>query len=487
MPEFRLPDLGEGVHEGQIIRLHAREGDSVREDGPFMEVETDKAAVEIPAPFTGTIEKWHVEEGQVVNVGDVMVTYAPGSADTSAGGRPATSVAGSAKAQVGVVGASRGAGSHSPSLSGRGQGGGSRARAAIQSTHPPTPSVQERGRTPASPATRKLARTMGIDVDRINGSGPGGRVTRADVEGATRNSHSLSGRGQGGGSSGQVAERSTHPPTPSLKGSGSKEHRSEIPATVEPLSMARKTIARNMVQSWTTIPHVTDQDDADVTELDRLRRGYPSAANNNRKLSLLPFIVRAVAQALTRHPIFNAVFDEAQEAIVHHDAINIALGVHTERGLVAPVIRKADELSVIQLADAIDAIVAKARSATFSVNETRGGTYTISNAGAFGGSRYSTPLIAPGQCAVLAAGKARWMPWVVQEEAIGGAGVPPAFPSAELRVPVTRVNWLPPQIMPRLILPLSHSFDHRIADGGQEIAFLQDVIGQLENSARLMF
>jgi pyruvate dehydrogenase E2 component (dihydrolipoamide acetyltransferase) len=250
--------------------------------------------------------------------------------------------------------------------------------------------------------------------------------------------------------------------------------------------MARKTIARNMVQSWTTIPHVTDQDDADVTELDRLRKGYPSAANNNRKLTLLPFIVRAVAQALTRHPIFNATFDDEQQAIAYFNEINIAIGVHTERGLVAPVIRNADRLSVIQLADAVDAIVEKARSATFSVNETRGGTYTISNAGAFGGSRYSTPIIAPGQCAVLAAGKARWMPWVVESEGITG-GPPVPLNSKELRVPVTRVQMLPPQIMPRLILPLSHSFDHRIADGGQEIAFLQDVIGQLENPARLMF
>ncbi len=453
MPEFRLPDLGEGVHEGQIIRLRAKEGEFIREDAPFMEVETDKAAVEIPAPFTGTIEKWNVKEGQIVNVGDVMVTYAPGSAGLTSGA-PSAAIPRSAKPQA-ASGASAGA-----------------ANATTTSTHHPSPSVRESGsnprsRTPASPATRKLARTIGIDLDQVNGSGPGGRVTRADVESVASISPSLPGRG-----------RVVH----GLEVRGSDAH-GEI--RIEPLSQARKTIARNMVQSWTTIPHVTDQDDADVTELDRLRKGYPSAANNNRKLTLLPFIVRAVAQALTRHPEFNAAFDGEKEAIIYKNYINIGVGVHTERGLVAPVIRDTDQMSVIEIADALDHIVEKARSATFAVNDTRGGTYTISNAGAFGGSRYSTPIIAPGQCAVLAAGRAKWMPWVVHEESL--AGGTPALPAKELRVPVTRVQMLPPQIMPRLILPLSHSFDHRLADGGQEIAFLQDIIGQLENPARLMF
>jgi len=474
MAEFRLPDLGEGVHEGQIIRLRAKEGEFIREDAPFMEVETDKAAVEIPAPFTGTIEKWHVKEGQVVNVGDVMVTYQVGQvSDLSRSQRLSESLDRS----------------RAPARRAGETVHGSESRATSESR------VTTARRTPASPATRKLARSMGIDIDQVSGSGPGGRVTRADVEGMVGQVSDLPSVGQVSdpSRSQRLSEPLTESRTPAGR-AGETSDGSESRATdahgeirIHPLSQARKTIARNMVQSWTTIPHVTDQDDADITELDRLRKGYPSAANNNRKLTLLPFIVRAVAQALTRHPEFNAAFDEEQQAILYRDSINIAIGVHTERGLVAPVIRAADTLSVIEISDALDGIVEKARSATFSVNETRGGTYTISNAGAFGGSRYSTPIITPGQCAVLAAGRAKWMPWVVENEMGTGRMPVPPHPVTDLRVPATRVEWLPPQIMPRLILPLSHSFDHRIADGGQEIAFLQDIIGQLENPARLMF
>jgi len=528
MPDFKLPDLGEGVHEGQIIRLHAAAGDFVKEDDPFMEVETDKAAVEIRAPFTGVIEKWHVKEGQVAHVGDVMVTWkkqAGGGRQETGDGIQRSAVGGqrlgdgaAASAAVGAEPSTRTlveskGSAHAPIPGAPSLGG----RGGIEPS--PQPSPKGRGgrrHTPASPATRKLAREKGIDIEVIDGSGPNGRVTREDVERAASGSPSLPGRsvaletrGSGSGSGpGSIEPPSdgrvlTHPPAPSLTGRGSRTtHHSESGGTGFPFgedstdahgpirivanSQARKTIAANMAQAWSTIPHVTDSDDADVTELEALRKGYPSPANNHRKLTMLVFIVRAVAQALARHPVFNTHFDADRQAVVYRRYINIAVGVHTERGLVAPVIREADRLSVIQIADALDAIITKARTGSFAVNDTRGGTYTISNAGAFGGSRYSTPIVTPGQCAVLAAGKARWMPWVVGEQGFSGTGVPPVTPTT-LRVPSTPVQALPPQIVPRLILPLSHSFDHRIADGGQEIAFLQDVIGQLENPARLMF
>lgn len=172
---------------------------------------------------------------------------------------------------------------------------------------------------------------------------------------------------------------------------------------------------------------------------------------------MLAFVIRAVARALTMHPEFNAHFDPQRDEIIYRRYINIAVGVHTERGLITPVIRNADQLGVIEIADALNDLAAKAREAKFTVNDTRGGTYTISNPGALGGSRYSTPIIPPGQCAVLALGRTRLRPWVVD-----GA------------------------LQPRLILPLSHSFDHRIADGGHEVAFMQQVIGSLENPARLL-
>ncbi|MGI9013957.1 MAG: dihydrolipoamide acetyltransferase family protein [Phycisphaerales bacterium] len=429
MPDFKLPDLGEGVHEGQIVRLCAPAGASIREDDPLMEVETDKAAVEIPSPFTGTIEKWHVAEGQLVHVGDVMVTVATTAA--SAGKAAASS-------QVSKAAESSTATAPPPAATA--------STAVLARPHP--------GRhTPASPATRKLARVKGIELETINGSGPGGRVTRADVENAAR--APTSAKPSRTGPKAAAAPPRQPASFASLPGESASDNHG--PLKHQPLSQARKAIASAMTQSWSTIPHVTDADDADVTELEQLRKGYPAPSNGNRKLTMLAFVVRAVAQALTRHPIFNGEFEAENQRIVYKGYINIAVGVHTERGLIAPVIRDTAALSVIEIADALDAIIAKARSATFTVNETRGGTYSISNAGAFGGSHYSTPLITPGQCAVLAVGRSRMMPWVVDDS-----------------------------IVPRLIMPLSHSFDHRIADGGQEIAFLQDVIQQLEHPARLL-
>ena len=172
---------------------------------------------------------------------------------------------------------------------------------------------------------------------------------------------------------------------------------------------------------------------------------------------MLAFIVRAVVKALQLHPIFNASYDDQAQEIIFKRYYNIAIGVQTQRGLIAPVIREADRLTISQLSDAIATITENARSATFAVNDMRGGTFTISNAGAMGGSRYSTPIITPPQVAVIAVGKTRWQPWVVEGE-----------------------------IVPRLIMPVSCSFDHRIIDGAQEIQFARQIIGDLENPARLL-
>jgi pyruvate/2-oxoglutarate dehydrogenase complex dihydrolipoamide acyltransferase (E2) component len=472
---FKLPDLGEGVHEGQIVRVLVAPGDNVREDQPLMEVETDKARVEIPSPYSGVVEKVHVSEGQLVNVGAAMVTFSDATT--------------------------------SPSLEGGGQGvgGATGAKAALEhqsrSTNPPTPSLEGRGRsalqrrhTPASPAVRKMARELGVDLDSITGSGPAGRVTRDDLNHAA--SGSLRPLREPAGARSQTASKSAPlstliapSPQPSPPGKGrvtmpalvaGRVHHTPLPESLViepppgrdeadqhgavrrvPLTQARKTIANVMVQSWTSIPHATDFDDADVTELDHIRRGYVAPDGSDRKLTMLAFVVRAVVRALQRFPEFNASFDPERSEIIYKRYITIAVGVHTERGLVPMVIREANTLTIPQISDELHAIGEKARTATFSVNDTRGGTYTISNAGAMGGSRYSTPIITPGQAAVLAIGRTRWMPWVV--EADGHRG-----------------------LASRLIMPLSHSIDHRLLDGGQEVQFMQHIVGDLQNPARLL-
>ncbi|MCH8005891.1 MAG: 2-oxo acid dehydrogenase subunit E2 [Planctomycetes bacterium] len=394
--DFRLPDLGEGVTEGQVVRLLVAEGDQVTEDQPLLEVETDKVSVEIPSPHTGVVAKLHVVEKQVINVGAVMVTFAE---DFST---PAAAVEPKPKAAATAPAAAR-------SADGPADTGVTVARTVA-------------GRTkPASPAVRKLARQLGADLQTIEGSGPGGRVLRQDVE--------------------RAAAAPSPQAVPDQWG----------PTRREPMTRARRTIAQVMARSASTIPHVTDTDDADVTDLDRLRREY-----HGRKLTILTFVVRATAMALQEHPLFNARFDAETGDIIYHEYISIAIGVHTERGLIAPVIRNVDTLTIPQIADELEALAEKARRATLAVNDTRGGTFTISNAGAMGGSRYSTPIINHPQSAVLSLGRTRLQPWVVKGK-----------------------------IVPRSILPLSLSFDHRLIDGANEVVFMQAIIGLLQDPAEL--
>jgi pyruvate dehydrogenase E2 component (dihydrolipoamide acetyltransferase) len=335
-----------------------------------------------------------------------------------------------------------------------------------------------------------LARSLGVDIETIRGSGPGGRVQRVDLEMAGAKPQATKAHSTTPGITAGIAPSPLPSPSPGKRGSGSSAAQSvaarvsiaplQESMLVEPpgggdeardswgavkkaqVSQARKTIANVMSQSWSTIPHATDFDDADVTDLDHLRRGYLPPDGGGTKITMLAFVVRAVVRALQRFPEFNAHIDIEKSEIIYKRYFNIAVGVHTPRGLVPMVLRDADRMTIPQISDELAVISEKARTATFGVNDTRGGTYTISNTGAMGGSRYSTPIITPGQAAVLAVGRTRWMPWVIEQEN-GSRG-----------------------IAPRLIMPLSHSIDHRLLDGGQEVQFMQHVIGDLQNPARLL-
>jgi pyruvate/2-oxoglutarate dehydrogenase complex dihydrolipoamide acyltransferase (E2) component len=434
--DFRLPDLGEGVHEGQVVRVHVQEGDVVREDDPLLEVETDKAAVEIPSPHSGIVSRVHVAAQQMVNVGDVMVTFGEADEEVAAAAAPA------AKDAPGAMAGPASAPASQPTS----------APYTPPQTGPMPAPGSGRGPKPASPAVRKLARQLSVDLQTIDGSGPGGRVTRSDVERAAAAPVPTA-----PAETSSKPRRAPAPAVPTITPGGVEGRDQHGPVLREPLTQARQTIARVMTQSWTTIPHVTDTHEADITDLERLRRGHEPSRPDDPRLTSLAFVLRAVVRALQRYPRFNASFDEEAGEIVYRRYMNIAVGVHTERGLIAPVIRDADRLGVLELAKELGRIAEKARTASFEVNDTRGGTYTISNPGALGGSRFSTPLITPPQAAVLGLGRSRWRPWVVDE-----------------------------QIVPRLILPLSHSFDHRLIDGGDELAFMNHLVEDLESPARLV-
>jgi len=433
--EFKLPDLGEGVHEGQVVRLHVREGESISEDAPLMEVETDKAAVEIPSPVTGTVTRCHVAEQQLVHVGDVMFTFETGEVATA---------------------------TESPKPM--------PAAATPVASRAPAPHRDRTGRrTPASPSVRRLARERGLELESINGSGPGGRVTRADVEAASGGAFTNPPDVMSAETATQrppvieatpvapLAQRAARTPSNPLAIEGVEDSDDYGAIIRQPLSQARKTISNVMSTAWMTIPHVTDCNDADITELERMRREFCDPDHPDRRLTVLAFVVRAVCRAVQSVPILNASLDESSGEVIYRRYVNIGIGVETDRGLVAPVIRDADRMTVGEIADALEIISSNARSASFGVNDTRGGTYTISNAGAMGPTRYSTPIIQPGQVGCLALGRAKKMPWVVDDE-----------------------------IVPRLILPLSHSMDHRLVDGGREIPFIGHLIEDLQSPMRFM-
>ena len=466
---FKLPDLGEGVHEGRILKLLVPAGSRVAEDQPIMEVETDKAAVEIPSPVAGTIERWHVEEKQHVHVGDVMVTFGTGanaattSASTSASGHASASASASAS---NVPAAAK-------ALTAQAVGNGAQSAAAKQHASAAAAGDPPRRRPAASPAVRKAALMRGIDLDRVSGSGPGGRIVMSDLDRGERAASAYADHAQDTGNQATTSAgnaigaprtpsvQSPAPPPPAPRAVEGQPGKDDFgPVVRDELSMTRRHIARLMSESVRTIPHVTDCDDADVTELDRLRRGFNAsltAGEPGLKLSLLPFVVRAVARALVRHPIFNASYDGDKQQIIYRRYVHIAVGMQTPRGLVAPAVRDADRKSVREIAEDLDRLTERCRAGRYDTADGAGATYTISNAGAMGGSRYATPIITLPQVAVLAVGRSRLMPWVVD-----GA------------------------IEPRLIMPLSHSMDHRVIDGAEEIAFMRDVITDLEHPARLL-
>jgi len=422
--EFRLPDLGEGVHEGQVIAIHVTEGQQVREDAPLMEVETDKSAAEIPCPVTGRVKTIHVSEQQLVRVGDTMITFA-----TSDATAPAATT--SEKLETTAADSM-----------------------AASPTIPPTSR-----RKPASPSVRRLARELAVELDQVDGSGPGGRVTRKDVRRFADARTSKEEPRIIAQASPQVpvpvARLDTPVQRPSTTIEGTVDSDQYGPIVRQSLSQARRTIATVMQTAWLTIPHVTDSNDADITDLESMRSSFVDSDNPDRRITTLAFVIRAVCRALRKHPILNAMLDESRDEIIFRDYVNIAVGVETPRGLVAPVIRNAHLMGIGELSDHLAVLTHNTRSGAFSVDDTRGATYTISNAGAMGRTRYSTPIIMPGTVACLALGRTQKMPWVVNDE-----------------------------IVPRLIMPLSHSMDHRLVDGGREIPFIGHVIDDLEHPMR---
>ena len=446
--EFKLPDLGENIASGDVVTVFVSAGDVLKPGQPLLEVETDKAVIEVPCPPGGRVVSVLVKKGDTVKVGQALVTLdsAVAGVNVPAVAKPApakpapakpTAATPAAAVQVAAAPAAKGV---TPEI----------VAEAVPDTQPVAAAVASSAIEPAGPAVRRLARELGVDLARVRGSGPSGRIVRDDVVAAVRQA---SAQGSGRGSSdGRLSKANAG----SFQ-TAALEHDTWGPVRREQMSRMRRTIAANMLRSVSTIPHLTNFDDADVTELERLRKASAEEhAKANVKLTALSFVIKAVSLSLKLHPTVNASIDTEKGEILYKEYVNIGLAVDTPRGLVVPVLRDCDELSIPQIAQAIAETAEKAKHAQYSVEDLRGGTFTISNLGAIGGT-YSTPIINWPEVAILLVGRARQLP-VVRED----------------------------KIEPRLMMPLSLSYDHRIIDGAMAARFLKEVIGYLESPGRLL-
>jgi pyruvate dehydrogenase E2 component (dihydrolipoamide acetyltransferase) len=447
--DFTVPDLGENIESGDIVSVLVKEGDEVKAQQAVFEVETGKAVVELPTPHAGKITKIHVEKGSKVKVGDPLLTIETGApAAASAPKKTAPAAAAKAEPAASKPAVAKPAAEKAPATApahAESENGGTARRTAP--TAPAASSTDSRKKLPpAGPATRRLARELGVDLGQVTGTGAAGRITEDDIKAAVRG-----GQMTARGSVAAPAGRST--PLPA----GTDDRDQWGPIRRTKMASIRKTIALNMVRSATTIPHVTNFDDADITELERIRKGgLADYVDSSIKLTMMPFVMKAVAQSLRLHPLVNASIDMEQEQIVYKEYVNIGVAVDTERGLVVPVIRDVDRMSIPAIAKALADVAERARASQFSLDEMRGSSFTISNMGSIGGT-YSTPIINPPNVAILLTGRSRKLATVIED-----------------------------RIEPRLMMPLSLSYDHRLVDGATAARFLNEVINYLKVPGRLL-
>lgn len=442
--EFKLPELGENISSGDVTKVLVRPGEAIGPNQAVLEIETDKAVVEIPCPYAGKVAGIHVKEGDTVKVGQLLLTLEGEQQPASpAAQRPKPQTADSMAAPSAACVSLR---PEEPPES-----------PIAQPTKPPEgrtaaaePAIDTGGPIPAGPAARRIARELGVDLRQVQGTGLRGRITPEDVRAAAK----AMGSGQAVAAPGGLA------PAPFLEPvvpPGEPGEDAWGPIRREKLSQIRRTIAARMSLSASTIPHVTNFDDADITELENVRKGVPQGyLGPDLKLTTMPFVMRAVALALRRHPALNATLDEQNQQIVYKQYVNLGIAVDTPRGLVVPVVRNADRMTILELVRALASVAKRARTAQFAIEELRGGTFTISNLGAVGGT-YSTPIINYPEVALLLVGRSRWLP-VVREG----------------------------RIEPRYMLPLSLSYDHRLVDGAAAGRFLNELIDLLQSPGKLL-
>ena len=427
--DVKLPQLAEGVESGTVVSILVAEGQEVKKDQPFMELETQKAVGSIPAPSAGVVRKSHVKQGREVSVGQVLISIdaAPSvsAAAPPTAQRPSKSAVQSATTEPQQT-VSAPATSASPND----------YRYESRSGVPP----------PAPPSIRKIATDVGIDLTRVKGSEAGGRITLGDLRDYVQRLQQIA--LQRGPGAEQPSGQPAHTPAPAE----SVDFAKWGPIHREKMSPLRRTVSRRMMESWTTIPKINQFADADISNLLALRKKHaPAYDKQGAHLTLTALLLVVLGRALKKHPRANSSLDESTMELVYKDYCHIGVAVDTEGGLIVPILRDVDRKNLLQLSQELHAITEKTRQRKISIEELQGGSFTISNQGSIGGSHF-TPIIYAPQVAILGVGQGQPKPVAID----GKIGI-------------------------RTILPLCLAYDHRVLDGADAVRFLKDVISGLES------
>jgi pyruvate dehydrogenase E2 component (dihydrolipoamide acetyltransferase) len=428
--DIKLPRLAEGVDSGTVVSILVSEGQEIKKDQAFMELETQKAVGSIPSPESGTVSKIHVKEGMEVSVGQVLISIATAGAAPTEGAeapRPARPA-------------------EAPPTQEREALSRRRAPAAepVQALDNYHYESKSGVAPPAAPSIRKIARDLGIDLTQIRGSESGGRIVLEDLRGYVQRLQ-------------QIARQAATPPLVGGPVPAAARQTEAVdfsqwgPVRREKMSSLRRTVSRRMAQSWSTIPKINQFDDADITDLLALRKKYAAAYEKKKaRLTVTPFIIKVIANALRKHPRVNASLDEATQEIVFKEYCHIGVAVDTEAGLIVPVLKDADKKTLLDLSRELNDVTERTRRRKVGIEELQGGTFTISNQGSIGGS-YFTPIIYAPQVAILG---------------VGQGGAKPVAAAGKVTV--------------RTLMPLCLSYDHRVLDGGDAVRFLKDIVAGLQ-------
>ena len=444
--EFKLPTVGENIDKADVGSLKVVVGDVISADQIVMEIETDKAVFELPCPHAGTIEKIHVKPGETITPGTLLLTLADSSGAAAAAPKPA---AAAPKAAAPATTAKPPAAPASPPKSPAPAVAPAPAAppVATPAVAPAVPAAEgeKQAPAPAGPATRRLARELGVDLYRVKGSGPGSRITPEDVQAFVR--EKLAAIDTAPAASGPIAV----PALPDFSAFGTVER--------QPLNKVMRTAAANLSLAWNVVPHVTQHELADVTELEAARKRYQqssSAKEGSPKVTMTVLAMKALVIALKAFPRFNASYDAAKGEVVLKQYYNIGIAVDTENGLMVPVVRAVDTKSIVQLAVELTELAQKARDRKLGPADMQGGSFTITNLGGIGGT-YFTPIVNYPEVAILGMSRTSQQQVVVNGTA---------------------------QI--RLMLPLSLSYDHRVINGADAARFIVKLSGLLSDPFHLM-